>query len=170
MGGNFDVNQLDFGSETTSGTAFERGNSAIGGKNGTNSGSNAWVTGLTSGNYSNNSDTRLWTPNYNLTLPGTYTLRFYRKNSFEIAWDGMRVEYSLDKGDNWTALGNVMGNWYDYANGANTTAYPLNEPFFNGTRSSFTLCEYDISGLSGNANVAFRIRFKSDGYVTFWGK
>ena len=169
MGGNFDVNQLDFGSETTSGTAFERGNSAIGGKNGTNSGSNAWVTGLTSGNYSNNSDTRLWTPNYNLTLPGTYTLRFYRKNSFEIAWDGMRVEYSLDKGDNWTALGNVMGNWYDYANGANTTAYPLNEPFFNGTRSSFTLCEYDISGLSGNANVAFRIRFKSDGYVTASG-
>ncbi len=168
-GGDFDVNALDFGAETVSGTAFERGSSAIGGKNGTNSGSNAWVTGLTAGNYSNNTDTRLMTPSYNLTLPGTYTLRFYRKNVFEIGWDGMRVEYSLNKGDSWTALGAVGANWYDFNNNANTTAFPLGEPYFNGTRSSFSLCEYDISALSGNPSVAFRIRFKSDTWVTSAG-
>lgn len=168
-GGDFDVNALDFGAETVSGTPFERGSSAIGGKNGTNSGASAWVTGLTAANYSNNTDTRLMTPSYNLTLPGTYTLRFYRKNTFEIGWDGMRVEYSLNKGDTWTALGAAGPNWYDFNNNANTTAFPLGEPFFNGTRSSFTLCEYDISSLSGNPSVAFRIRFKSDAYVTSVG-
>ncbi len=165
-GGNFEANPLDFGSETTYGTSFEQGNSSIGGKNGTRSGSTAWVTGLTASNYANNTDTRLWSPNYNLSQPGTYTLRFYRKNSFEISWDGMTVEYTLDKGELWTPLGIVSANWYDFANTTNTTAFPLNQPFFNGTRSSFSLCEYDISFLAGNPNVGFRIRFKSDAFVT----
>ncbi|HMT29594.1 MAG TPA: PKD domain-containing protein, partial [Bacteroidia bacterium] len=83
-GGNFDVNALDFGAETFSGTPFERGTSAIAGKNGTFSGSNAWVSGLTAATYQDNTDARLWTPNYNFTAPGTYTLKFYRKNIFEI--------------------------------------------------------------------------------------
>jgi len=161
-GGNFDVNALDFGAETFAGTPFQRGNSAIVGKNGTFSGSNAWVTGLTATNYLDNSDTRLWTPNYNFTAPGAYTLKFYRKNIFEIGWDGFRVEYSLDKGDTWTPLGIVAANWYDFANGGGATAYPVNQPYFNATRSSFTLSQFDVSFLSGNGNVAFRIRFKSD--------
>jgi len=161
-GGNFDVNALDFGSETISGTAFERGNSAIAGKNGTFTGANAWVTGLTASQYSVYTDTRLWTPNYNFTSPGTYTLKFYRKNIFEIGWDGFIVEYTLNKGDTWTQLGILTANWYDFANSVNATAFPLNQPYFNTTKSAFTLCQYDVSALAGNANVAFRIRVKSD--------
>jgi hypothetical protein len=166
-GGNFDINPLDFGAENISGTPFERGSSSIAAKSGTFSGSNAWVTGLTATNYLNNTDARLWTPNYNFSAPGTYTLKFYRKNSFEIGWDGFRVEYSLDKGDNWTLLGSaVAANWYDFANTAGATAFPVNQPYFNQTRSSFTLCQYNVSALAGNPNVAFRLRFKSDGAVT----
>ncbi len=168
-GGNFDVSPLEFGSETISGTPFERGNSTVAGKNGTFSGSSAWVTGLTASNYLDNTDARLWTPNYNFTLPGTYTLKFYRKNIFEIGWDGFVVEYSLNKGDSWTPLGTVSANWYDFANSAGATSFPVNQPYFNQTKSSFTLCQYNVSSLAGNPNVAFRMRFKSDVTVTAAG-
>ncbi len=168
-GGNFDVNPLDFGAETISGTPFERGVSAIGGKNGTFSGTNAWVSGLSASTYTSNTDARLWTPNYNFSAPGTYTMKFFRKNIFELGWDGFRVEYSLDKGDTWTPIGNVLANWYDFANNAGTTSFPLNQPYFNQTKASFTLCQYDVSSLAGNPNVAFRLRFKSDGSVNAAG-
>ncbi|MEO8151287.1 MAG: PKD domain-containing protein [Bacteroidia bacterium] len=165
-GGSFDVNPLDFGADNFSGTIWQRGNSATAGKNGVNSGSNAWVTGL-AGNYVDNTDARLMTPNFNLSAAGAYTLKLYRKNSFEIGWDGMRVEYSLDKGSNWTPLATTTSaGWYDFANNATTTAFPINEAFFNNTQASYLLCQYNISALAGNSNVAFRVRFKSDGSAT----
>jgi PKD repeat protein len=167
-GGNFDVNFGDFGADNITGTLWQRGNSAVAGKNGTFSGANAWVTGLT-GNYLDNTDASLMTPNYNFTLAGTYTLKLYRKNTFEIGFDGFRVEYSLDKGDNWTPLGVVAANWYDFANNSATTSFPINEPYFNATRAAFTLAQWDVSAFSGNGNVAFRMRFKSDVNTTAAG-
>jgi PKD repeat protein len=161
-GGSFDVNALDFGAETIAGTPFERGNSAVAGKSGIVSGANAWVTGRTVSTYANNTDASLWSPNYNFTAPGIYTLQFYRKNIFEIGYDGFRVEYSLDRGDNWIPIGGVAANWYDFANNASATAFPINQPYFNGTRSSYTLCQLDVSTLAGNPSVGFRLRFRSD--------
>jgi PKD repeat protein len=168
-GGNFDTNPNEFGPDNTSGTPWQRGNSAIAGKNGTNSGSFAWVTGLSAANYANYTDASLMTPNYNFSAAGTYTLKFYRKNSFESGYDGMRVEYSFNKGDSWIPLGIVAANWYDFANTASATSFPINEPYFNVTKSAYTLCQYDVSFLAGNPNVAFRIRFKSDNSVTAVG-
>ncbi len=160
-GGAFEINPLDFGADNFSGTPWQRGSSVVAGKNGVNSGSNAWVTGLT-GNYIDNTDARLMSPNFNLSVLGTYTLKLYRKNSFEIGWDGFRVEYSLDKGSNWIPLATTTSaGWYDYANPSNT-AFPMKEAFFNNSQSSFLLCQYNISALAGNSNVAFRVRFKSD--------
>jgi PKD repeat protein len=164
-GGNFDINPNDFGPDNFNGTPWQRGNSGIAAKSGTNSGSNAWVTGLAIATYADNSDVRLMTPNYNFSAAGTYTLKFFRKNSFEIGYDGLRVEYSFDKGDNWIPLGIVSANWYDFANSAAATAYPLNEPYFNVTKNVYTLCQYDVSFLAGNLNVAFRLRFKADNSV-----
>ncbi|MEP7169735.1 MAG: PKD domain-containing protein, partial [Bacteroidota bacterium] len=160
-GGNFESNVGDFGADNIAGTLWQRGNSAVAGKNGVNSGANAWITGLV-GNYLDNTDASLMTPNYNFTLAGTYTLKLYRKNSFEISFDGFRVEYTLDKGDNWTPLGVVAASWYDFANSAATTSFPINEPYFNSTRATFTLAQWDVSPFAGNANVAFRMRFKTD--------
>lgn len=168
-GGNFETNAFDFGGDNFAGTPWERGNSAIAGKSGVVSGSNAWVTGLLTSNYGDYGDSRLMTPNFNMSASGTYTLRFYRKNIFEIGWDGFRVEYSFDKGITWTPLGTVSPNWYDFANTAQNTAFPITQPYFNGTKSTFSLCELDVSSLSGNANVAFRLRFKSDGGVSAAG-
>jgi PKD repeat protein len=173
MGGNFDVNPNDFGARVTevpiacagAYTDFERGNSTQPGKNGTRSGSFAWVTGLNQANYANNAQAELYSPCFNFMTPGTYTLRFYRKNQFETGWDGMIVEYSTNRGISWTPLGNIAANWYDYSS-PGTTAFPPNQPFFNNTQTSFTLCQWDVSFLSGNPSVSFRFVFKSDAFVT----
>lgn len=166
LGGNFDVNPNDFGAETPSGVAFVRGNSTVASKSGTASGSFAWVTGLT-GNYADNNDTRLYSPCFNFTASGTYTIRFKTKNRFEIGYDGYIVEYSTDLGNTWTKLGNaVLANWYDFANTAGGAAFPLNQAFFNVTRTSYTLMQYNASFLAGNSKVSFRIVFKSDGGLT----
>lgn len=165
-GGNFDVNPNDFGAETIYGTGWVRGNSGTSGKNGTYSGSFAWVTGL-SGNYVNNSVSYLYTPNYNFSAAGTYTISFYTKYNVEADWDGFRVEYSLDKGNTWSLLGTTGGTWYNYANTSYYgTAFPYGEPFFSGTVSSYSLRQFSTSALQGNANVAFRIAFRSDVLIT----
>jgi PKD repeat protein len=163
-GGNFETNVLDFGVETKFGTAWQRGNSAVTYKNGTVSPNNAWVTGLT-GNYVSNSHSILYAPDFNFTTPGTYAVRFYTKHKFESGWDGYRVEYSLDRGTSWNILGTVAGGWYDYSNTVQTTAFPFGEPYFNAQSTSFTLKSFDVSFLAGNATVAFRIVFRSDGSV-----
>ncbi len=167
-GGNFETNPNDFAGDYLGGTRWQKGNSAVAGKNGTRSGSMAWVTNLT-GNYSDNGYCSLYTPNYNFSAAGTYTLNFYRKNVFEIGYDGFRVEYSLNKGDSWTLLGTSGAGWYDFANGGGGTAFPAGEPFFNATQSSFTLATRNLSFLAGNANVAFRFVFRADGVVTTAG-
>ncbi|MBL0049010.1 MAG: T9SS type A sorting domain-containing protein [Bacteroidetes bacterium] len=96
-------------------------------------------------------------------------MSFYKKNSFESGWDGFRLEYSLDKGDNWTPLGAVVGGWYDFANTVQTTSFPINQPYFNSTSATFALRSLDISFLGGNPNVAFRFVFKSDGSINSVG-
>lgn len=104
MGGDFETNPIDFAAMVVSGTAFQRANSTVTGKNGTRSGNFAWVNGLT-GNYADNTTSYLYTPNFNFTASGTYTLRFYCRNAFETGYDGFIVEYSLDKGSTWLPLG-----------------------------------------------------------------
>ena len=168
-GGNFETNTLDFGADLVAGTAWQMGNSAVVGKNGTTSGSNAWVTGLT-GNYVDNSDASLMTPNYNFSTVGAYLLRFQSKRITETAYDGFRLEYTLDSGRNWLPLGTaVQAGWYNFANTAGDAAFPVNEAFFAGSASSYTLYFYDLSFLGGNPSLAFRVRFKSDGGVNAAG-
>jgi photosystem II stability/assembly factor-like uncharacterized protein len=165
-GGNFETNPNDFGADNASGTPWERGSSAVAGKNGVVSGSNAWVTGLT-GNYLDNSDARLMTPNYNFTTAGAYMMHFQSKRNTEPDFDGFRVEYTLDSGRNWLPLGTtVQASWYNFANNLGGAAFPLNEAFFDKDFSTYTLYSYDMTFLGGNPSVAFRIRFMSDGALT----
>jgi PKD repeat protein len=169
QGGNLEVNPAHFAAETISGTGWEKGNSVISAKSGTNSGSNAWVTGLT-GNYVDNSESYLYSPSYNLTTGGTYTLSFYTKHLFESDYDGYRVEYSIDTGKNWTVLNPVMSaNWYNSRNNSGTSIFPAGQAFFSGTVSAFTQKSCDISFLAGNNQVAFRFAFKSDEGLTAAG-
>lgn len=162
-GGSFETNTDNFGVVHIAGTSWVRGNSATAGKNGTRSGTNAWVTGLT-GNYADNGETILMTPNYNFASPGTYTLQFWARFITEAGFDGFRVEYTTNKGTTWTPLGTTVAvNWYNNANTSGTTIFPSNQAFFSGNSSaSFTQRIRDVSFLAGTSNVAFRIVFKTD--------
>ena len=163
QGGDFESNASDFGATLINGTSWERGNSVVAGKSGVQSGSNAWVTGLTATAYSDNNETYLYTPNFNLYGTTTDSIKFYLKNAFEIGYDGVRVEYSTDYGNTWTPLSTTTAaNWYDYANSSATTAFPLNQAYFNSNRTTYTLVKYPITALAGNKSVAFRFAFKSD--------
>lgn len=165
-GGNFDTNPNDFGAELISGIGFTRGSSAVTAKSGTASGSFAWVTGIT-GNYADNNEAYLYSPSFNCTATGTYTLRFKVKNRFEIGYDGYIVQYSTNLGVSWTNLGtSVATSWYDFANSSGSTAFPTGQAFFNATNSVYATKQFNISNLAGNSKVSFRIVFKSDGGVT----
>ncbi len=161
-GGNFETNTGDFGADLVNGIGFVRGNSTTTGKNGTASGSSAWVTGLT-GNYADNNEAYLYSPSFNCAATGTYVLKFKVKNKFELSYDGYIVEYSLDLGNNWTKLGtSVLTNWYDFSNSTSNTAFPQNQPYFNATMSAYAQKQFTFSSLAGNTKVAFRFVFKSD--------
>jgi PKD repeat protein len=166
-GGNFETNVLHFGPENLIGTDWERGNSAVAGKNGTTSPNNAWVTGLV-GNYVNNTVADLYCPSYNFSAPGTYTLRFQTRFNAELNYDGYRVEYSLDKGATWIPLGTtVAANWYNNANASGSLMFPSNEAFFSGNAgAAYALKTRDVSFLAGNPSVAFRFPFRTDVSVT----
>ncbi|NNV54021.1 PKD domain-containing protein [Limnovirga soli] len=163
-GGDFDSNPNDFAADNIGTSAFSRGNSVQAGKNGTHSGSFAWVIDINSAQYTPNSTAYLYSPNYNCTAPGTYTVNLYAKYKIENTWDGFRVEYSTDKGDTWLPLGTtVQTNWYDYDNPLTDRPFPVGEAYFsNVNKTSYTLCTYSTSDFAGNENVAFRVVFQSD--------
>jgi PKD repeat protein len=163
-GGNFETNPTDFVPYSVAGSGFVRGNSIITGKNGVVSGTNAWVIDPTASQYQDNTISYLYSPSYNLTSNlSSYTLSFYMKNQFELTYDGIRIEYSLNSGTSWIPLGTtVQTSWYDFSNTAGTAVFPVNEAFFNNTNSAYVLRSYNISSLAGNNRVAFRIAFLTD--------
>lgn len=167
-GGNFDVSQTDFGAENYEGSPMEIGSSAVSNKNGTRSGSYAWVTDLTASTYDNFTHAELLSPNFDFSTAGTYTLEFYAKYRTETAWDGFRIEYSTDKGDSWYSIGTT--SYYNTNNTTQTTSFPYGEPYFSGNySSSFNQYTLDVSSLAGNSNVAFKLVFKADETVNYAG-
>ncbi len=172
-GGNFEGNPEDFGVHNISGSKFEKGNSTRPGKSGTNSGNNAWVIGLNDDFYEHNTHAALYTPNYDLSAPGIYQFSFYAKYDIQQGFDGFRVEYSLDRGDSWSQLGEKGDNWYNYSNvtaGA-ATVFPSGSDYFTGSTlgSQFKQYKTTIQNLSGNDDVAFRFVFKSDNLTRYSG-
>lgn len=167
-GGNFDTDNKHF-YPAPSGMAFERGNSNITGKNGTASGSFAYVIGATAAQYPDATESILYTPNYNFSTAGAYSFSFKTKYNVEVNYDGFIVEYSTNQGGTWTKLGgNVTAtNWYngtvDPSGGG--SGFPANTALFTGSASTFETKTIDCSSLAGNANVAFRFVFKSDDAV-----
>jgi len=163
-GGDFETDNGHFIAETvTTGFAFQRGNSAVAGKNGTAGGTNAWVTAL-AGNYPDNATAILYTPSFNFGATGNYTFEFKAKYVFENNYDGFIVEYSTNKGSTWTQLGNtVEANWYNGTK-LNSEGFATGTPFFTGTTGGvFSTFAGNVNFLAGNAQVAFRFVFKSDG-------
>ncbi|ELR68233.1 hypothetical protein C900_00587 [Fulvivirga imtechensis AK7] len=163
-GGDFDSFTDDFIPLNLAGTSFELGSSEIKGKDGTASGVNAWVTGITDEKYANYSTALLYTPHFDLSEAGSYELSFKAKYSFEDTWDGFIVQYTLDSGKTWSKLRNEVANdWYDVLSHENSI-FGVSVPIFTGSTSGegFETKTADISSLSGEGRVGFRFVFRSD--------
>ena len=166
-GGDFENNLDDFFVENKSGTPLERGNSNISGKEGTTSGDNAWITGLTESQYVDNSLAYIYSPGYDFSSAGTYTLSFEANYSFEEGWDGFIVEYSTNDGKDWEQLDpTVASGWYDIIGEDNPNQGWPAIPLFTGSTNGYETKLNDVSFLAGNAKVGFRIHFKTDAAST----
>jgi hypothetical protein len=164
-GGNFESNPEHFGVETLRGSGFELSRSNFSGKNGTSSGSKAFVTSPLTSNYSNNTHSRIYSPTFNFTEDAFYSLSFVTKFNIDLATDGMYVEYSTDKGITWNWLGEKEEDWYNFTNTASGRLFPVSKSYFSGEIKEFVRMKQDVSFLKGNTYVAFRISFMSDGFV-----
>lgn len=169
-GGGFESNDQDFGVDTRSGTAWEKGNSNVPLKNGTVSGNNAWVTGLTNNFYANNTETYLYTPNFDLTDEAIYELKFYAKYNISQGFDGMQVQYSTNRGQTWSVLGTYnddldedLNKWYNYTSSSNQTAFPNGTSYFTGFQPDWKEFKVPLNNLVGQPDVAFRFAFRSNG-------
>ena len=127
------------------------------------------VGGLSGSNYASGTS-YLQSPCFDFTTLVNPELSFKIAYQTELGWDGVRLEYSIDQGSNWTALGstnsntNCQGlNWY------NTTSirYIGNNngwsgDIFNGNTScnnQWMTAKHDISFLAGKSRVIFRFMF-----------
>ncbi len=146
------------------GTGFQRGASTKPGKDGTNSGANAWVLGINDNLYQNNTRSELYTPMYDLSEPGLYELKFYAKYAIQYRNDGFQLEYSLDGGLSWGQLGTKDNpNWYNYLNvNIADGAFPQGKSYFTNAQLNWTPYIKDISFLAGEPTVSFRYIFRSD--------
>lgn len=165
-GGDFETDKGDFFADNVTGTQFERGNSGVSGKDGTSSGDFAWVTSMTEAEYQDDSRAYLYSPGYNFSEPGTYTLSFNVKHSFEPKWDGFIVEYTTDYGETWTKLGDAIEpGWYNQLTEPNAI-WGNGVPIFSDTTVGFETKSKDVSSLAGNSLVGFRINFGTDANTT----
>ena len=162
--GDFETKPEHFASFLVQGTSIQRGVSTKPGKDGTNSGTSAWVLGINDNLYQINTRAELYTPMYDLREPGLYELKFWAKYAIQNRNDGFQIEYSTDGGVSWTQLGSKENpNWYNYLN-ANIAdgAFPEGKSYFTNAQLTWTQYIKDISFLTGQATVSFRYVFRSD--------
>ena len=165
---------LGVGAPTTS--VWELGAPAFGATTGANSGANAWDINLSSA-YDNQAETYLYTPYFDVTAVSSGSLEFWMNFDTEQAWDGVRIEYTLDNGTTWNVLGNGPAtttpfpapagadpcgvNWYN-DNELNSSVLPA----WCGTSNGWVKAVYKLccaTGLFGNPiPIQFRYSFDSD--------
>ncbi len=178
-GGNFETELLDFGAEALSGglNVWERG-VPTNFLNQTVSASNVWKTDLDADLPDATYSSALYTPNYNMTAAGAYTLQLEiaMESQFCNAPYTLQVHYSLDKGVNWTRLGDKNDgngfNWYFRTGNDGPTCSVSGIIVADSTgwsgleQAAHFTAQYDISAFAGNQNVAFRmVVYSSSAYA-----
>ncbi|MFC5271067.1 T9SS type A sorting domain-containing protein [Adhaeribacter terreus] len=139
------------------------------------SGTNSWVTSLTSDHNAFESSA-VTSPCFNftgLTNPGISMKVWW---SIETDWDGAILQSSIDGGTTWQTVGAFgdPNNWY---NSDSIDANPGNQPAslngnfigWSGTGTDgsggWVTASHALTGLGGQANVRLRIAFASDLYT-----
>ena len=139
-------------------------------RNVTPGGSKSWkLGGYNDTNYSNSVDAALQTPVLRLHDTLDYELVFSHYMDAEIeegsnrfAWDGGRVEISVDGGETWEILSPPTGYPYQIMDNPDSP-FAANSPVYSGL-INWEEVRVPLSDYSGD--LAIRFRFGSDGYVT----
>jgi PKD repeat protein len=138
------------------------------------SGTKAYVTGgLGAGQYSNNEQSFVLGPCFNLSSLQNPWVSMKIWWSSEFSWDGTNLQYSTNFGTTWQNVGlyNDPGNWY---NDNTIVGNPGGSPegwtggaFGNPSGSNgYVTAAHRLDGLAGVSSVRFRLTFASDGSVT----
>ena len=140
------------------------------------SGTKCWVTGtLTQSHYSNNQNSTLTSPCFDLSALAAPYIRFNLFWETERKYDGASFQYSVDGGNTWTTLGSYADftncpsdNWYNTSgittlnsDGWSGNIQPTS-PCAGGAGSGsgqWKLSQHSMAQLAGQANVRFRFRF-----------
>ena len=167
-GGDFESNQSHFYAKTVAGSGFSLGSSTVTGKDGTNSGTSAWVTAPLDATYEDRGEAYLYTPQFDFSNSGEYTLSFFTNYQLEDEWEGFIVEYSIDDGTNWAKLSDYLDEteWYNQEVIAEGIAFIPGEPIFSGETGGYVEKTTTFSDLSGESGVSFRFTFKTDPATT----
>jgi hypothetical protein len=137
------------------------------------SGTNAYMTGLSS-NYFNNELSFVTSPCLNMTSLTNPKIEVKVWWDSEFSWDGAQLQSSIDGGNSWTTVG-AFGdpdNWYN-DNSVNGLLPAGNQDGWSGAAGSFipsgsggwVTAKRNLTGLAGQANVRLRIVFGSDASV-----
>ncbi|MHC1708599.1 MAG: GEVED domain-containing protein [Bacteroidales bacterium] len=164
---NFD-GVVKFTATTTSGTSWIHG-----APSGTNfpgppvSSPNVWCTNLNSNSYTASANCILTTQIFDFTNAINAKMSFWINYDTETAYDGTRVEYSLDGGTLWSILGSINDplatNWYT------NTIISSNQPAWAGTSNGWKKVTYLLSDFNQIGTVRFRFVFTADPSVQYEG-
>lgn len=122
-------------------------------------GNKCWITSL-SGNYPDNVELYLYTPEY--FLAENAELSFMHYFDMEEGYDGGNFSVSTDNGNTWTLLMPVGGYTHDSLAGLDLSAG------YSGNSEDWQLATFNLSAYA-NQKVIFRFRMGSDGSNTARG-
>lgn len=120
------------------------------------SGSNAWMTGLTT-NYLNNSNIWLRSPLFDFSELSDPMFSVWLNFKTEMLYDGMVLEASTDGGYNYYPV-NADPDFYNDLSGTS----PLSIPKWSGTSVGWLQFSTSLPGLANQSSVRLRFRFVSD--------
>ena len=168
---NFDTGAVVWIDSSRIGTNWQLGTPNFSTTNSAYSAPNCWDINLVTG-YANSAVSLLTSPLFDFSGIASARLSFWQNRNTENAWDGTRLEYSIDAGVNWSILGthNDPGaiNWYNKSS-INSSGLPAWDSISLNTngipgwqQSTYLLLPANITG----PNVMFRFVFTSDTQVT----
>ena len=140
------------------------------------SGNFVYATNL-SGNHPDKTIGYLYSNCYDLSVIANPKIKFQMAFDIENEWDYLTFEYSLDKGQTWTILGNATdNNWYnssaltDSTGGATLpgkqwTGEGENNHILGGTNATLREYSYDLTALTAETSIIFRFKFLADDQV-----
>lgn len=123
-------------------------------------GYNVWMTDLDK-NYPHESEMIFHTPAFDFSEMEKPMISFWMYFRTEFNWDGMIMEASVD-GHDWEKIG--ASEDLDFYNNkeTNNPQWNLGTPWWSGNNGGWNKYELVVDDYSGESNVMFRYRFKSD--------